>query len=86
MLAHLLQEPWAREIGQPLLTLLSLNADLIRESNFFSADDWSSRLSEHRGFEPSRQRISEGLRNSGLHKMFNRDPYAMPVRGTGNSN
>ena len=59
MLAHLLQEPWAREIGQPLLTLLSLNADLIRESNFFSADDWSSRLTEHRGFEPSRQRISE---------------------------
>ena len=56
--------------------------------SFFSADDWSSRLTWASRFWTlsAAHKWNEGLRNSGLHQMFNRDPYAMPVRGTGNSN
>ena len=59
MLARLLHEPLAGEIGQPLLTLLSLNIDLICESDFFQLTIGAQGWRERRGFERSRQRISE---------------------------
>ena len=54
---------------------------------FFSADDWSSWLTWASRFWTlsAAHKWNEVLRYSWLHWMFNRDPYAMPVRGTSNS-